>query len=148
MIKGLNHVGISVEDLERSVVFYRDLLGMQVVVRTTFEGEHYERILQLKGAKGSVALLRRENFQVELFEFAEPTPRRAAPTYPVCDHRITHFCLEVSDLDGEYARLKAAGVSFHCPPLQFFGGAKATYGRDPDGNVFELLEMLAPEHGS
>lgn len=54
---------------------------------------------------------------------------------------ITHFCVEVSDIESEYERLKAAGASFHCPPLDFSGEAMATYGRDPDGNVFELLQM-------
>ena len=38
-------------------------------------------------------------------------------------------------------RLMEAGVSFHCPPIDFSGIAKATYGRDPDGNVFELREI-------
>lgn len=142
MIEGMNHVGISVADLDRSIAFYRDLLGMEVVVQGTFEGAQYEDILRLKGVQGKVALLRIGNAQIELFQFAHPVPKPADPNYPVSDHRISHFCLNVRDIDAEYDRLVAAGVVFHCPPLLFFGTAKATYGRDPDGNVFELLEML------
>jgi len=141
MIKSINHVGVSVSDLERSMRFYRDLLGMEVVVSTTFSGDLYSRILALEGATGKVALLKAANMQVELFEFARPTPQPGDPQRPVCDHGITHFCIEVADIDSEYARLAAAGVPFHCPPLNFFGKAKATYGRDPDGNVFEMLQM-------
>ena len=59
---------------------------------------------------------------------------------PVCDHGITHICLDVADIDAEYERLKSAGMMFRCPP-QGMGGLRATDGRDPDGNVVELLEL-------
>ena len=84
----------------------------------------------------------RNIMQFELFECQQPSPKHGDPKRPVSDHGITHFCIEVSDIDSEYQRLSAAGVPFHCPPLNF-GTAKATYGRDPDGNVFELLEMIS-----
>ena len=147
MIIGLNHVAMSVSNLEQAIAFYRDLLGMEVVVRKSFgeEGspgyEKYRAILGLKGAHGEVALLRRTNLQIELFEFIEPRPKASDFKRPVCDHGITHFCLQVADTRSEYARLKAAGVTFHCPPQEFPGEAIVTYGRDPDGNVFELLQL-------
>jgi catechol 2,3-dioxygenase-like lactoylglutathione lyase family enzyme len=142
MIKGMNHVGVSVVNLDRSISFYRDLLDMQVLVeKTSFGGELYERIMALEGAKGRMSLLKKGNLQLELFEFLHPSPRPKDPNHPVSGHGLSHFCIEVSDIDAEYERLRAAGVSFHCPPLNFFGAAKATYGRDPDGNVFELLEL-------
>jgi hypothetical protein len=43
----------------------------------------------------------------------------------------------------EDERLRAAGVRFHSPVTTFPSGIKATYGRDPDGNVFEMLEIPA-----
>lgn len=143
MIRGMMHVGISVASLDRALAFYRDLLGMQIVGQSTFGGEQYETILGLRGASGRVALLGLERMQIELFEFDSPRPAPAKPSRPVCDHGITHICIEVDDIDAEYRRLHAAGVVFHCPPLEFFGTVKATYGRDPDGNVFELTQGLA-----
>jgi catechol 2,3-dioxygenase-like lactoylglutathione lyase family enzyme len=145
MIRGLNHVGISVANLDRSVGFYRDLLGMEVVFHGEFAGEQYETILALEGARGRVALLKSGNLQIELFEFSHPVPKRGDPRRPACDHGLTHFCIEVADIEGEYERLKAVGVPFHCPPLDFFGAEKATYGRDPDGNLFELLQMSSTD---
>lgn len=146
MIKGINHVGISVMNLERSVRFYLDQLGMQVVIEAReFSGERYERILALEGARGKVALLQRGTLQLELFEFIDPPPREKDPNYSVADRGISHFCIEVEDLDTLYDRLHKAGVRFHCPPVEFVGEAKATYGRDPDGNVFELLELTPGE---
>ena len=141
MIDGFNHVGISVSDLHRSIAFYRNSLGMEVVAQMRFEGERYEAILGLEGARGEAALLRSGSLQLELFEFAHPAPKSADPRRPVCDHGITHFCVDVADIDTTYDRLKAAGVFFHCPPLDF-GRARATYGRDPDGNVFELRQKI------
>jgi catechol 2,3-dioxygenase-like lactoylglutathione lyase family enzyme len=141
MIKGFNHVGFSVRDLNRSIHFYRNLLGMEVVVKESFSGDQYSRILALERAEGTVAFLRSANIQLELFEFFNPSPKPVDPDRPVCDHGLTHFCIEVADIEFEYQRLKSAGVLFHCSPLLFFGNVKATYGRDPDGNVFEMIEL-------
>ncbi len=141
MIKGVNHIGLSVVDLDRSVAFYRDSFGMEVLGLDSFEGSSYERILALSGVVGKTAMLRRGNMQLELFEFQRPTPQHSDPNRPVNDHGITHFCIEVEDVDAVYARLSASGTRFHCPPLDFDGIARATYGRDPDGNVFELLQL-------
>jgi glyoxylase I family protein len=145
MVKGFNHIGMSVADLQRSIRFYCDGLGMRVVSQSSFQhgtqDGKYEEILGLPGATGKVALLKLETLQLELFEFSFPAPKRGDPNRPVCDHGITHFGIEVADIQQVYDRLRAAGATFHCLPLEFFGKTKATYVRDLDGNVFELLEM-------
>ena len=140
VIEKLNHVGLSVTSLEKAFGFYRDLLGLQVTFVGPFEGRRYEQILGLPGARGTVALLTGPNIRIELFEFSHPHPKPADPQRPVCDRGITHFCIEVSDIAALYARLNAAGVPFHSPPIDFSGEATAAYGRDPDGNVFELWQ--------
>jgi catechol 2,3-dioxygenase-like lactoylglutathione lyase family enzyme len=145
MIERFVHVGISVSSLERSVAFYRDLFGMEVLRQKPFSGEVHENIIGLPGAYGKVAILQKETMQLELFEFEHPRPEPLDPNRPACNHGITHFCVQVNDLEAEYARLKAAGVRFHCPPQNYQGRLKATYGRDPDGNIFELLEVIS--HG-
>lgn len=61
----------------------------------------------------------------------------------VADHGLTHFGIWVTDIDAVHARLSEAGIRFHSPVIDFPGGMRATYGRDPDGNVFELLERTA-----
>lgn len=141
MIQELNHVGLSVTSLERAVAFYRDLLGMEVVIAAPFGGERYETITGLKGTKGRAALLELKGtgLRVELFEFDYPAPAALDPRRPVCDRGITHFCIGVTDIESEYSRLKAAGVHFHSAPYRS-PTSTAVYGRDPDGNVFELLE--------
>lgn len=143
MLLSMNHVGISVSNLERSIAFYQSAFGMKRVIQAPFDGEQYERVLGLDQVRGEVALLRSDDtgFQIELFEFAHPQPRPSDSFRPVCDHGITHFCIEVKDIESEYERLRLAGATFHCEPVKFpRSGNRATYGRDPDGNVFELLE--------
>jgi catechol 2,3-dioxygenase-like lactoylglutathione lyase family enzyme len=117
---------------------------MRVIEELPFKGNKYEAILGLKGAEGRIAVLRAANLEIELFEFHTPKPRSANPLRPVSDHGITHFAMNVEGIEELYARLKAAGVVFHCAPIEFAGCATATYARDPDGNVIELLEAIAP----
>ena len=126
----LNHVGVSVTSLERSIQFYRDLLGMEVVRERAFSGDQYERILGLQGARGRLAILQAGTLRIELFEFTHPSPKSSEPLRPVCDHGITHFCIEVSDLQHEYERLKAAGVSFHVSTPESTFPTNARHNRD------------------
>lgn len=140
MIKTINHVGISVADLDRSIRFYRDVFGMELVRQREFSGSLYESIMGLGRPQGRLAILQAGTARLELFEFSHPSPKSADSDRPVSDHGISHFCVEVGNVDQEYVRLKEAGVPFTCAPMDFSGIVKATYGRDPDGNVFELLE--------
>jgi len=142
MIRGIHHTAISTGDLERSLRFYRDLLGFEEVFSSAWEAgtAGADRITGLKDSSARLVMLKAGNACIELFQFASPTPKLAEAMRPVCDHGITHICLDVTDVDAEYERLKAAGMHFHCPP-QGMGGVRATYGRDPDGNVVELLEV-------
>ena len=58
----------------------------------------------------------------------------------VCNQGITHICIAVSDIAAEHARLSAAGMAFLSPPQDVPGLCRAVYGRDPDGNIVELIE--------
>lgn len=138
----MNHVGISVSDLERSIAFYRDLLDMEPMCPIfPFGGPQYQKVMGLADAEGRMCVVRGGTVQLELFEFHAPDPAPQDPNYAVADRGISHFGIEVQDVQSTYERLAGAGVRFHCPVETFPGGVKATYGRDPDGNVFELLEM-------
>jgi catechol 2,3-dioxygenase-like lactoylglutathione lyase family enzyme len=141
MIKGFNHVGISVANLDRSIEFYRDVLGMELVAPPfPFGGPLFAQVMALESPCGRIGFLSNGSLQLELFEFSQPRSLPQDPNYSVADRGISHFCVEVTDIAAMYDRLLAAGVRFHCPVLRFPGGIQATYGRDPDGNVFELLD--------
>ena len=146
MIRGIHHTAISTSDFQRALGFYRDLLGFEVVFEFAWPKgtEPADQITGLDGSAAKAAMLRAGNAFIELFEYEAPRPASGDPTRPVCDHGITHIALDVRDIQAEYERLSAAGMRFHCPPLDM-GAVKATYGRDPDGNVVELQEILTEE---
>ncbi len=144
MIHGINHVAISTPDIERLRAFYTDLLGFEEVFRLNWDVGHREldAITGLRDSSARIVMLKCGNACIELFEYATPEPKAGDANRPVNDHGITHLCLEVSDIEAEHARLEAAGMRFHCAP-QALGDIRATYGRDPDGNVVELLQVPA-----
>lgn len=148
MIKGVHHTAISTGDLERAVDFYCRVMGFKKI----FEGgwsvgfERADKITGLQGSSARMAMLSAGNAMIEIFQYSSPTPKGGDCRRSVCDHGITHICLEVVGIDAEYERLKKMGMEFHCPPQDFGRGIKATYGRDPDGNVIELQEISNDDH--
>lgn len=141
-----NHVGISVTDIERSVAFYRDMLGMEQLCDIfPFGGEQFSEIMDIPNVQGRMCMIGKGTLQLELFEFANPSPRAKDPEYPVSDRGYSHFGVEVDDIDATYEKLLAANVRIHSPVMTFMGGTmRAAYCRDPDGNVFEIMEPGKP----
>ena len=149
MITGIHHVAISTANIDRLIGFYRDIIGFQLVSEHSWQKgtKRNDGIIGLKDTAARAAMLRGGNCFLEIFQFESPQGRPVDPNRPACDHGYTHFCLTVTGIDEEYERLKKAGVRFHCPPSAAENfGMRATYARDPDGNIFELLEILNNEH--
>lgn len=149
MIRGIHHVAVSTGDLDRLVGFYTEHLGFEIAMETSWRDRPViDDIIGLKNSAARQVMLRAGNAYVEVFEYQSPVGKPGDPERPACDHGYTHFCLDVEDLDAEYTRLAAAGMRFNCPPppLDSLGSGKirAVYGRDPDGNLIELQEILDP----
>jgi len=141
-----NHIGISVSNLDRSVAFYRDMFGMEPLCEIfDFGGGMYEQIMDIPGVTGRMCVIGKGSLQLELFEFTHSRPRD--PEYPVSDRGLSHFGFEVEDIAAVYEKLRAAKVRIHSPVMTFTSGMKAAYCRDPDGNVFELLERTIKTPG-
>jgi catechol 2,3-dioxygenase-like lactoylglutathione lyase family enzyme len=148
MIRGLHHVAMATNDVERMLAFYRDALGLEVVLDYTWGDDNVvaDRVTALHGSSARSIMLRKANAYVELFQYFSPQPAQGDPARRVCDPGLTHLCFDVVDLDSEYERLSKAGMTFHCPPQDVGPGVRTTYGRDPDGNVVELQEVASGEH--
>lgn len=142
MIKGLHHASITTADLDRLRRFYCDLLGFEVAFEYAWDAGNAaaDAIYGLRDSAVRMAMLHTANACLELFEFANPIGKPGDPQRPICDQGYTHICLQVADIDAEYRRLRAAGMEFNCPPQTMPGLCSATYGRDPDGNIVELME--------
>lgn len=152
MIRGIHHVAITTPDIDRLIAFYRDDIGMEVMRDSGWSvgSDRIDTLVGLSGSSARTATLKLGNAYLELFEYMTPVGHPGDPDRPVNDAGYTHFCLDVTDIDDEYERLVAAGMRFHCPPPPASaigsGNLRSTYGRDPDGNVIELQEILDPDY--
>ncbi len=93
----------------------------------------------LENSEAKAAMLKLGESFLEVFEFSSPQPKHRHGERPVCDNGISHIAVEVKDIQLEYVRMKAAGMQFHSEPMAQESGFMV-YGRDPDGNVVELIE--------
>jgi glyoxylase I family protein len=145
MIRGVHHTSLSTRNFDAMLHFYRDLLGLPFVISYDWSigSTASDKCVGLKDSAAKTALLRAGNTYVEIFEYLSPIGAPAIPNRRACDVGITHICFDVVDVIGEYERLAAAGVKFHTPPVEA-DVFRTTYGRDPDGNIFELQEVLSP----
>jgi catechol 2,3-dioxygenase-like lactoylglutathione lyase family enzyme len=143
-VVGVHHAGVSVSDLERSIAFYRDLLGLEVVGRRTVDHAYIGRIVGYPGVEIDQAFLAvpGSEHRVELLEYrgVERAPVDAQTANP----GTAHLCLRVRDLPGIYARLVDAHVQAISAPIEVplgpNAGALALYVADPDGIRIELVE--------
>ena len=140
-IKAFHHTGISVTDLDRSIRFYCDLLGMKLEWRIDHKkGEAFEKVVGLRNVDVSYAMLSGWGGKVELFQYHSPEGKPFPPDKPVSDKGISHFGFEVEDIDGLYERLIAQGVRFNEVPQTIRPGVRAAYFHDPDGITVEFVQ--------
>lgn len=144
MIRGIHHVSIHCRDLDRMMRFYEQAFGFELV------GEAFEwanepvldALIDVPGSAARGAMMRAGSCYIEMFEFAAPAPASSEPLSPF-DKGYTHFCIDCTDIDEEYARLLGLGMTFGAPAPIDMGHVKSVYGRDPEGNVIELQETAA-----
>jgi catechol 2,3-dioxygenase-like lactoylglutathione lyase family enzyme len=140
----LHHTGLTVRDLDRSLGFYRDLLGMEVLFEQEKRGGYLAEIVGYEDAHVRMVHLAfgGDRHRIELFHYLEPEPLGAAGEPRSVG--ITHVCLAVEDLAALHRRLVAAGVEFYSDPVRLDTGANAggsaVYLRDPDGITLELFQ--------
>ncbi len=137
----LTHIGICVSDMQRSLRFYRDLLGFRFEHELHVEGEPSDTLLRLRDVRLHAVYLTRDGVRIELLRFATPPapPRRERPMH---ERGLTHLSFRVADLDATLAPLRAAGervldeTIIRIPQV----GAAACFVLDPDGQAIELVQ--------
>jgi catechol 2,3-dioxygenase-like lactoylglutathione lyase family enzyme len=139
----IRHVGISVIDIDVSVLFYRDLLGFKIVKDVIEEGDYIDNFSGVKGIRVRVVKMSDGNGGlIELLKYLSHdsgTINRKG----IVDAGISHFALTVKNLEKLYDEMRKVGVDFNAPPqLSPDGYAKVTFCNDPDGNLIELVEVL------
>jgi catechol 2,3-dioxygenase-like lactoylglutathione lyase family enzyme len=156
--RSLSHVAIGVSNYERSLHFYRDLLGFQVTQEVTdFGAALYEGgISERADRKYKVAVLRYGKESSAPYGMSEEAPVIALvaplgqnPTGSAIKADqigISHFGIWVKGLDAVCEELKSKGVKFAAPPHTGAQTKTATFRtafvEDPDGILIQLDEMV------
>lgn len=149
MIHGVWHFSFTVSDIERSIVFYRDLLGFTLIHTQEQANEYTSRLVGYADAHLKVAQFalpgqprRVSTHDLELVEYVYP--RGARGDANICNPGAAHLAMCVDDIHARYDRLRAAGVRFVSPPNAITAGVNrggfTCYFHDPDAIVLELVQ--------
>jgi catechol 2,3-dioxygenase-like lactoylglutathione lyase family enzyme len=141
MFHRIEHTGLSVSNMERSLAFYRDVIGMDVVLQVDFSDERLGKITGLAGGKATVVHLKLGETVLELFEYREPKGRAAARELRQCDTGFVHVGFRVTEIHRHYEEMKAAGVRFFSEPVEIRPGTFVVYFEGPDKEVCEMRQV-------
>ena len=138
-----HHTGLVVSNLERSIAFYRDLLGLELMVEVRLADPWIGEMTGLPSADLRIACLKvggSDHF-LEVIHYESPRGD-ASESAPINTVGSMHVCLAVEDLDAVCQRLRSAGVDFHTDPVTILGRPeiRLVYFRDPDGMLLELVQ--------
>ena len=145
-MKGLHHVGITVKDIDASIRFYHDVLGLGFVNEPSpwFDSEGLGRAVGVPGAALRQVSLKLGDTTLELLEYKSPP---SETTRPLLSNNLgaSHVAFLVDDIHGKKAELEAKGIEFYSEvnvvdegPL---AGWRWVYFDDPDGYPLELVEV-------
>jgi len=149
-IIGADHTGITVSNLERSLAFWRDVLGFELSHTAHQTGEQAREITGVAGAEIKLAVLKAPGgHKIELLEYLAPRDRRKNVDLQPCDVGSVHVALLVDDLDVVLERIAASGWKAAGKPQTLERGPNAgksvVYVRDPDGTTIELMQLPKSE---
>jgi len=139
MIKNFRHACVLVKDLDRSLKFYRDILGFKVTKSLTIEGKYPETILGIKKIKLTYVKMRvpgqprgsQPIFELHYWHRPKKSPQKG----------YGHISLTMKNIDAAYKRLRKLGVKFISRPTGAADSkAKVCFGYDPDGNLIEFVQ--------
>ncbi|MGA2379710.1 MAG: VOC family protein [Spirochaetia bacterium] len=144
MIKGIDHVGIVVSDLNRSIDFYKNVLGLEVGEKWEFEsGATLGPSMRLPR---KVVFIKVDSSRFELLDHAEnmkvkPEGLTSATV------GINHIAFAVEEIHGYVSALQKKGIRLSTGPVDIKNLTVAFF-EDPDGNMLELSEARKPSSNS
>ena len=147
-VAAVESVGIPVSDLDRSVLFFSDVLTFEKLSEHEVAGTDHERLQGLFGLRARVARLRLGEEVIDLIEYLAPQGRPIPVDSRSNDGWFQHVAIVVSDMDAAYARLRKFRVAHASSGPQRLpdwnpnaGGISAFYFKDPDGHVLEVIRF-------
>ena len=145
-LSDIHHLGMTVSDIQRSIAFYRDTLGMTLIGRREYvEADYVAKQTGYEGVRLSVASFRVCPDSPNSLEVVQYLNHTAEPVDTSTNRPGgTHLCLLVDDLEAAYDHLQSQGVRFKSTPVEITAGpnrgGKVIYFFDPDNYVLEMFE--------
>jgi lactoylglutathione lyase len=139
-----HHTGLAVSDLDRSVRFYRDLLGFEEVFAWNPREPYIRTLIGYPDADVHSAILRMpgSDYYLELMEIRDV--EKAPVDTRTANPGVAHIAFFTDDCDGLFADLLAKGVkAVSAPVTPTIGpntGGRAVYMLDPDGVRVEIIQ--------
>ena len=146
------HFSFTVSDIERSVKFYRDVLGMELVHKQEQANAYTRKFVGYPDAHLKVAQLKikgrqpgRSGHLLELVEYVAPKGQKVDTRTP--NPGTAHLAFEVDDIQAEYHRMVELGVRFRSEPVAIEAGINrggyTVYFLDPDDITLEIIQPPA-----
>ncbi len=153
LVSAVEAIGITVADMDRSVAFYRDVLGFEPLDDRRSAGEAWDRLYGVDAVRLRVVRMRLGDERIELTQWLTPGGRRLPPDSRSNDAWFQHIAIIVSDMNQAYLWLQRHKIVQISPAPQRLpdwneaaGGIRAFYFKDPDGHPLEILHF-PPDKG-
>lgn len=141
----LDHVGITVSDLDVAIEFFV-MLGLEVDGRTHIEGDFADTVLGTPGVRSEIAMLRLPHdtggTALELVAFEHPAPLPGQPDAPSHTVGLRNVTFEVADLPGVVERLTGAGYRLVGGIGEYEGAWTMAHVRGPDGVIVSVAQQV------
>ena len=142
LVEEIVHIGVSVFDLEKSVEFYRDVVGMEIEYRAYHKGDKISQVVDVADATLDICVLKKGSVRLELIDYGKPEKKRVQYK-DQSSPGLIHIAMKVSDVDAACRRMKALGYGFNSEPMVTReNGPRICYFRGPDNVVMELYEVV------
>jgi catechol 2,3-dioxygenase-like lactoylglutathione lyase family enzyme len=146
MFKRMDHVAMSVRDIEGAIAFYRDVIGMEKIYDMDFD-KPMARLLGIDRADVRIVHMKLDDFVLELFHYRNPEGKAPRPDKQQSDFGLTHIGFMVEDFWGTYNRLKDHGVQFLGEAMEFRPGVFVAYFHGVEYEVCEIREIISKAEG-
>lgn len=138
-----NHTSFTVSNLNRSIEFFTEALGFELISRAPRDSAIIEQITGVKGAQLDVAYVQGPGHRLELIQYLAPAEKGRVRSLP-CDTGFAHIAYDVDDIDAAIAASKPHGVIPIGDPVAIDKGpnkgGRVVYLRDPDDVTIEYIQ--------
>jgi len=141
MINTLGHVALSVSDMERSLEFYRDFLGMDVFMDLNIQDNRIGRVIGQPDATCRIVHLKLGDGVLELFQYFTPPGENRAQQTRQFDQGLVHIGFEINEFQKHLQQLRDRNIQFLGEPVEFRPNVWVVYFRGPDGEICEFRQQ-------